>query len=48
MIDEKLKEFYKRYPDLFLEESLGIKLYPYQRILLRMIMKGGKQNNEKM
>jgi len=39
MIDEKLKDFYKLYPDLFLEEMLGMKLYSYQRIILRMILK---------
>jgi len=42
MIDEKLKDFYKLYPDLFLEEMLGIKLYLCQRILLRMIIKRGR------
>jgi len=39
MIDEKFKDFYKHYPDLFLEEMLGINLYLYQRIILRMILK---------
>ena len=33
---EQWKDFYKRNPDLFIEQ-LGIKLLPYQKVLLRTI-----------
>ena len=37
-MNERLKEFYKRHPDLFIEQ-LGIKLHLYQKVLLRTIYK---------
>ena len=35
-MNERLKEFYKRHPDLFIKQ-LGIKLRLYQKLLLRTI-----------
>lgn len=34
-MNDQLTDHYKRYPDLFLEEYLGIKLYWYQKVFLR-------------
>lgn len=36
-MNEQWKEFFKRNPDLFIEQLYGIKLYPYQKALLRTI-----------
>jgi hypothetical protein len=41
-MDEKYTEFYKKYPDLFLETMFEVKLYPYQKILLRILLKNIK------
>jgi hypothetical protein len=38
-MDDRLKEFYKNYPDKFIEDILEMKLFVWQRILLRMIIK---------
>lgn len=34
---EQWKDFYKRHPNLFIEHMYGIKLRPYQKVLLRTI-----------
>ena len=34
---QEIKEYYKHNPDKFLEEMLGIKLYPYQRTILKLM-----------
>jgi len=34
---EELKEFYNKYPDLFIENFLGLKLSWYQKFLVRVI-----------
>lgn len=34
---EPWKEFYKNNPDFFVEYMMGIKLLPYQKVLLRTI-----------
>lgn len=40
MDKEKIKEYYKKYPDKFIETfHPDIKLYCYQRILLRFMYK---------
>ena len=40
MNQEEFKEFYKKYPDKFIETFYpDIKLYTYQKILLRFITK---------
>ena len=40
MYQEEFKEFYKRYPDKFIEVFYpDIKLYCYQKILLRFMAK---------
>ena len=36
-MDENIKEFYKNYPDKFLEDYLGIKLYWYQKCMIRIL-----------
>lgn len=36
-MDENLKEFYKKYPDLFIENFLDLKLLWYQKFLVRAI-----------
>lgn len=38
-MDELTKEFYKKYPDRFIEEFLGLKLLWYQKFLIRKIYK---------
>lgn len=38
VMKEILKDFYKRYPDIFIEDFLGVKLYLYQKIFIRLIM----------
>ena len=35
--NEQWKDFFKSHPDLFIEQLYGIKLYPYQKVLLRTI-----------
>ena len=37
-MDNRLKEFYKKYPDIFIENNLNLKLSLWQKILLRLIM----------
>lgn len=32
-------EFYKKYPDMFISDYFGIELYPYQKMILRNIIK---------
>ena len=34
---EKIRDYYLKYPDKFLEEVCGLRLLPYQRVLLRII-----------
>jgi hypothetical protein len=38
-LQDDWKDFYKRYPDLFLEDFLGIKLYWYQKFYVRYLMR---------
>ncbi len=38
-MDELVKEFYKQYPDRFLEEFLGLKLLWYQKFFIRALAK---------
>lgn len=32
---EDFKEFYSKYPDMFISDWLDVKLKPYQRLLIR-------------
>lgn len=41
---DKLKEFYLKYPDVFLENYFDIELLSYQRLLIRIISKVNKEN----
>lgn len=34
---QEIKDYYKHNPDKFVEEILGIKLFPYQRIILKLM-----------
>ena len=34
---QEMKDYYKYNPDKFAEEMLGIKLFPYQRIILKLM-----------
>lgn len=34
---EKIRDYYLKHPDKFLEDVCGIRLLPYQRVLLRII-----------
>ena len=34
---DKLKDFYQKYPDIFLENYFDIKLLDYQRLIIRLI-----------
>ena len=34
---QNIKNYYKHNPDKFAEEMLGIKLFPYQRIILKLM-----------
>ena len=34
---QEIKDYYKHNPDKFAEEMLGIKLFPYQRIILKLM-----------
>lgn len=36
---QEIKDYYKHNPDKFAEEMLGIKLFPYQRIILKLMFK---------
>lgn len=36
---DRFSDFYKKYPDLFLENYLKIQLFPYQKIILRNMVK---------
>lgn len=38
-MDELTKEFYKEYPDRFIEDFLGLKLFWYQKVLIRALAK---------
>ena len=38
-LNEYLKNFYKHYPDMFIEEFLGLKLSWYQKFILRELLK---------
>jgi hypothetical protein len=39
MINKEVKkEFYKQYPDMFLENALDLKLHWYQKVFLRAII----------
>ena len=35
---QKIKDYYKHNPDKYVEEVLGIKLFPYQRIALKLML----------
>ena len=37
-LNDRQKEYYKQYPDIFIEEFFGIKLYPWQRFYLRKLI----------
>jgi hypothetical protein len=37
-MDNRLKEFYKKYPGIFIENNLNLKLSLWQKILLRLII----------
>lgn len=39
---DELKEFYSKYPDIFIERYFGIELLAYQRVLIRHFCKGKK------
>lgn len=34
---QRISEYYKHNPDKFVEEIMGIKLYPYQKIMLKLM-----------
>lgn len=36
---DKLKEFYLKYPDVFLENYFDIELLEYQKLFIRLIVK---------
>lgn len=36
----KLKEFYSKYPDVFLENYFDIELLEYQKLFIRLIVRG--------
>lgn len=36
---KKISEEYKKHPDKYVEEMLGIKLYPYQKLMLKLFNK---------
>jgi hypothetical protein len=42
-MDEQTKEFYKQYPDMFLENVLDLKLHWYQKVFLRVMIRTKKQ-----
>lgn len=35
----RFSDFYKKYPDLFLENYLNMQLFPYQKAILRNMVK---------
>jgi len=37
-MDNRLKDFYTKYPDIFIEDILNLKLSLWQKILLRLII----------
>lgn len=39
---EELREFYKKYPDVFIEEFFDIKLLSYQKLIVRALCKDDK------
>jgi hypothetical protein len=34
---QKIKEYYKYNPDKYIEEMLGVRLYPYQKAMLKLM-----------
>ena len=34
---QKIKEYYKHNPDKYIEEMLGVRLYPYQKVMLKLM-----------
>lgn len=36
---DRFSDFYKKYPDLFLENYLNMQLFPYQKVILRNMIK---------
>lgn len=36
---DRFSDFYKKYPDLFLENYLNIQFFPYQKVILRNMVK---------
>lgn len=45
-MDERTKDFYKKYPDRFVEDFLGLKLHQYQKVMLRMLLVKNKIKKE--
>ncbi len=45
-----ISEFYTKHPDMFAEHYLGIKLFRYQKIMLKMMVKSEqiKQNMRRL
>lgn len=43
---QEIKDYYKHNPDKFAEEVLGIKLFPYQRIILKLMFNEGVSVSE--
>lgn len=43
---DRLKEFYLKYPDIFLENYFDIELLEYQKFFIKLIVRG-IQTNEK-
>lgn len=45
-----ISELYDKHPDVFVEQYFGIKLFRYQRIMLKMMVKGEqiKQNMRRL
>jgi hypothetical protein len=42
-MNQETKEYYLRNPDVFVEEFFGLKLYWYQKVLLRFYTKKNKK-----
>lgn len=34
---QEIKEYYKHNPDKYIEEMLGVRLYPYQKVMLKLM-----------
>jgi len=34
---QEIKEYYKYNPDKYIEEMLGVRLYPYQKVMLKLM-----------